>query len=291
MHPCVHAETAPEKPALILAETGESLSYGALEARSNQAAQLFRALGFQPGDAVAVLLENHFRFLEIAWGAQRAGLYFVAVSSRLTASEAAFILKDSGARALISSSALASVASAVATEVALDDVALFMLDGAVPPFRSWEAEAGAMSDTRIADERAGTDMLYSSGTTGRPKGIRPQLPETDITMPNAMVGIARHAAVDADTIYLSPAPLYHAAPLRWCMAVHRLGGTVVVMEKFDPEHALTLIERHKVTHAQWVPTHFIRMLKLPEADRMAMAEYLKSLPAIEGPERPQAKAP
>lgn len=267
MHPCVHAGTTPEKLALILADTGQSLSYGELEARSNQAAQLFRALGFQPGDAVAVLLENHFRFLEIAWGAQRAGLYFVAVSSRLTANEAAFILRDSGARALISSAALAPVASTVAAEVALDDVALFMLDGAIPPFRSWEAEVGAMPVTRIADERAGTDMLYSSGTTGRPKGIRPQLPETDITMPNAMVGIARHAAVDADTIYLSPAPLYHAAPLRWCMAVHRLGGTVVVMEKFDPEQALALIERHKVTHAQWVPTHFIRMLKLPDEAR------------------------
>jgi len=265
MHPCIHAAVTPDKPAVILAESGASLNYAELEVRSNQTAQLFRSLGLAAGEAVAVMLENHLRYLEIAWGAQRAGLYFVAVSCRLTPGEAAFIVADSGARVLISSAALAPVAVEVAAQV--EGVACFMLDGAVPPFASWEAAAGAMPTTRIADERAGTDMLYSSGTTGRPKGIRPELPDADIAAPTAMVGIARHARMDDASIYLSPAPLYHAAPLRWCMAAQRLGGTVVVMEKFDPEAALALIERHHVTHAQWVPTHFIRMLKLPEHAR------------------------
>ena len=265
MHPSIHAGTMPDKPALIMAGTGETISYGELDARSNQGAQLFRALGLQAGDAVAVMLENHVRFLEIAWAAQRSGLYFVAVSCRLTAGEAVFIVRDSGARALITSAALAGLAGQVATE--LGDLPLFMLNGAALPFRSWEAETAALPATPIADQRAGTDMLYSSGTTGRPKGIRPALPETEVTAPNAMVSIAKLAGFSADSTYLSPAPLYHAAPLRWCMAAHRYGATVVVMEKFDAEGALAAIARHRVTHSQWVPTHFVRMLKLPEEAR------------------------
>jgi acyl-CoA synthetase (AMP-forming)/AMP-acid ligase II len=251
-----------------MAGSGETISYRELEARSNRAAHLLRKLGLRSGDAVALMLENHPRYLELAWAAQRSGLYLVAVSSRLVPAEAAYIVRDSGAKAFITSPALGDIARAVTPE--LSEVALFMLDAAEAPFRSWDLESAALPATTIADERAGTDMLYSSGTTGRPKGVRPVLPENpDIAAPATMGQIAQMFGFDAATVYLSPAPLYHAAPLRWSMATHRLGGTVVVMEKFDPAAALAAIARHRITHSQWVPTHFVRMLKMPETERAA----------------------
>ncbi|MFM6830754.1 MAG: acyl-CoA synthetase, partial [Novosphingobium sp.] len=179
-------------------------------------------------------------------------------SSRLTAPEIAYILEDSAAKLLFGSAYLSTT---------LDEVAKLKPD--VPQLRigvDAEAALAAMPDTPIADERAGYDMLYSSGTTGKPKGVRIPLPEDPaIGAPNSLVGLASQAfGIGEDAVYLSPAPLYHAAPLRWSMTVQRLGGTVVVMEKFDPEQALALIERYRITDSQWVPTHFIRMLKLPK---------------------------
>lgn len=265
MHPFEHARSAPDKPAVIMAASGSRITYAEMEAASNRGARLFRRLGLKPGDVLAVLLENHPRFLEIAWAAQRSGLYFVAISTRLAPPEAAYIVEDSDAKLLIASSALGELAGVLPC---VPGVSRFMLGEAAPGFRSWDAETALESGTPIADERAGADMLYSSGTTGRPKGVRPPLPEdTDIAAPNGMTDLLGHFGVTADTVYLCPAPLYHAAPLRWTMAVQRLGGTVVLMEKFDPAAALDLIERHRVTHCQWVPTHFVRLLKLPEEDR------------------------
>jgi long-chain acyl-CoA synthetase len=253
MHPSIHAARTPDKPAYIMAGSGERVTYAQLEARSNQGAHLFRALGLKRGDGVALLLENSARFFEIVWAAQRAGLYYTCLSTRLATPEIAFILSDSGSRVLIAS-------MPVPADLPTEGVTVF-----APGARDFVAERGAMPETPIADQSPGNDMLYSSGTTGRPKGIRPPLPEGSLSQTNALTEFGRSSyGMNADSIFLSPAPLYHAAPLRWCMSIQKLGGTVIVMEKFDPEETLALIERFAVTHAQFVPTHFIRMLKLPE---------------------------
>jgi acyl-CoA synthetase (AMP-forming)/AMP-acid ligase II len=265
MHPSIHAQSHPDKPAIIMAASGETVSYAELDRRSNQVAQLLRSRGIGIGDTVALCMENHPWFFCLTWGFQRAGAHYVGISSRLTAPEIAYILEDSGAKLLFGSAYLAPVLDAVAE-----------LAPAVPQLRfdthgemSVEAALAAMPATPIADQRAGTDMLYSSGTTGRPKGVKIPLPvDPDIAQSNVLVQIAQLAyGIDENAVYLSPAPLYHAAPLRWSMTVHKIGGTVVVMEKFDPETALAAIEKYRITDGQFVPTHFVRMLKLPEAVR------------------------
>ncbi len=266
MHPSVHAQNTPDKAAIVMAGSGQVTTYRELDEASNRFAQLFRARGLQIGDVVALCLENHPRFFEITWGAQRAGLIYVAISSRLTAPEIAYILRDSGAKLLLGSAMMAPVLDPV-RDLA-PEVPQLRFD--TPGTHSADDAVAAMPRAPIADERAGVDMLYSSGTTGKPKGVRVPLPEDPaIAVQNVLVMLAAQAfKLNADSIYLSPAPLYHAAPLRWCMSVHRLGGTVVVMEKFDPEVALSLIAKHKINASQWVPTHFVRMLKLPEEVRM-----------------------
>ncbi|WP_010183719.1 acyl-CoA synthetase [Sphingomonas sp. PAMC 26605] len=263
-HPSVHARTDPAKTALIVAETGERVSFAELDARSNRAAHLFRAKGLQAGDTIALCLENSPVFYDIAWGAQRAGLFFVCISTKLTAPEVEYILEDSGARLVVVSASLAGVTAGLGLELAR-----FSVGGPVPGWAAWEEAVAALPDTPVADERAGIDMLYSSGTTGRPKGVRVALPEDpDIAAGTVLEMLARGLyGLGPDSIYLSPAPLYHAAPLRWSMTVQRLGGTVVMMEHFDPEAALAAIERYHVNASQWVPTHFVRMLKIDEPTR------------------------
>lgn len=266
MHPLIHAGETPDKPAVVMASTGETLTYRQLEDRSNQGAQLFRKLGLKTGDGIAIFMENNIRFLEIAWAAQRSGLYYTCISSRLTAGEVDYIVRDCGAKVLIASHGLAAAAGELVDR--LDDLKLFMVGGTIPGFASYEEAAGAQPTARIADESAGADMLYSSGTTGRPKGVRHPLDGAPIDQPSPLAGLVTMIfGLSRDTIYLSPAPLYHAAPLRYCMAMHRLGGTVVVMEHFDAEDTLRFIERYRITGSQFVPTMFVRMLKLPEEVR------------------------
>jgi len=268
MHPSVHAKTTPDKPAYIMGATGETVTYRQLEERSNQGAHLFRSLGLKTGDGVAIMLENNARYFEVVWAAQRSGLRYTAVSSRLTPSEVEYIVKDSGSRALVISDYLADVALPLAPLI--PGVTLLMTGEAVGPYASFEAERAKFPTTPIPDEAAGGAMLYSSGTTGRPKGIKRPLPVGGILEPEPIA--ERMQAVfgfDADSIYLCPAPIYHAAPLGWSLGTQRLGGTVVVMEKFDAEDALRLIQTHRISHAQFVPTHFVRMLKLPEPVRLS----------------------
>jgi long-chain acyl-CoA synthetase len=263
MHPSIHAKTNPDKPAYIMGSTGETVTYGELDARSNQGAHLLRSLGVGKGDSIALFMDNTPRYYEVLWAAQRSGLRFTAISSKLTAGEVEYIVKDCEAKALVCSKGVGDVAQQLAPLI--PGVKLFMTDGVEGPYESFEAARSKFPTTPIADEGQGGAMLYSSGTTGRPKGVKRAVTgEQPIDAPNglAMMGQMLYCWTP-DSVYLSPAPLYHAAPLGWSMAVQALGGTVVLMERFDAEDALRLIEQHKVTTAQWVPTHFVRMLKLP----------------------------
>ncbi len=268
MHPCDHAQTSPDKPAYIMAATGETVTYGELDARSNQVAHLLRKCGLKRGDSIAIFMENNARYMELCWAAQRSGLYFTCISSRLTAGEVEYIAGDCGAKLLITSAEVGPVADELAGKMP-GIKHRFMVGGTRPGYESLEAARDAMPTTPIADESAGVDMLYSSGTTGRPKGIKSPLPDTPINeAPGLLNLVTLLYGAGPDSIYLSPAPLYHAAPLRYNMSMHRLGATCIVMEHFDAEEALKLIEKYKITIAQWVPTMFVRMLKLPDEVRL-----------------------
>ncbi len=266
MHPGQLAKTLSDKPAYVMASSGETVSYGELDAASNRGAQLFRSLGLRPGDAIALYLENHPRFFEICWAAQRSGLVYTPISSRLTAPEVEYIARDCGAKLLVTSRAQADVAKALTAS--LRGVERLMLDASADGWRSWEEAVAAQPAEPVADEVEGVDMLYSSGTTGRPKGVRLRTAGRPLGTPTPLVLLLKGLyGVDERTVYLSPAPLYHAAPLRFNLNFMRLGATCVLMEHFDPVQALALIERHRVTHSQWVPTMFVRMLKLPPEER------------------------
>lgn len=267
MHPAHHAKTHPDRAAYIMASSGETVTYRQLDERSNQGAHLFRGLGLKPGDVIAIFMDNHPRYFEIAWAAQRSGLYYTCISSKLTAGEVDYIVGDCGAQVLITSPGVGTVADEL-PNVLPSAVKLYMVGEARPPYASWEAATASQPVTPIADQTAGSDMLYSSGTTGRPKGIKPPLTGLPIDEPNALAVMSQQIfGFPEACTYISPAPLYHAAPLRWTMGVQRNGGTVVVMEKFDPEQMLAAIEKYKVNCGQFVPTHFVRALKLPEEVR------------------------
>jgi long-chain acyl-CoA synthetase len=243
----------PSKPAYVMARAGTVVTYGELTERSRRDARFMRDAGAGHGDTVAFLLENHVRLLELAWAAQRAGLRYTALSSRLTVDEVAYILEDSGARVLFASPATMAVAQAASPVPVIDVDTEF---------------ASGVSSAPLDDEAEGVDFLYSSGTTGRPKAIKSELPLAPIGTPPAIVGLFQQLyGFEADMVYLSPAPLYHSAPLRFNMAVHRLGGTSIVMERFDALELLALIERHRVTHIQMVPTMFVRLLALTGEER------------------------
>ena len=264
-HPSVHARTQPDKIAYQMAGSGKAISYRELDELSNQGAQLFRSLDLKAGDHIAFLIENRLAFMEICWAAQRAGLYYTAISRYLTQDEIAYIVRDCGAKLVITSPKCAEQIKGLVTG-APDAPIFYMLDEPLPGFRSWDKEASAQPVTPVADEVAGYDMLYSSGTTGRPKGIKRASENNPIDLPNPFLKIlcADMCGMNAESIYLSPAPLYHAAPLRFNMMAITLGGTSVIMETFDAEEFLRLVEKHKITQSQLVPTMFVRMLKLPE---------------------------
>ena len=267
MHPAVLAQQQPSKPAYIMAETGQIITRQALEDASNQAAQLFRRLGLQRGDHIAVMMENHVAYIQICLAAMRAGLYFTCISYRLQEQEVAYIVSDCNARVFITTRGQQAVVERL-IENAPNIEQCYMLDGVIGGFDSWEEATAAMPTTPIADESLGIAMLYSSGTTGRPKGVLKPLPTEGFgvdTGPNLFQML--YGATE-ESIYLSPAPLYHAAPLTFTMGFILAGMTCVVMSHFEPEAALSAIERYQITHSQWVPTMFIRMLKLDEDVRL-----------------------
>ena len=262
MFPGHYAEVSPNKPAVIDAATGSILTYKQLDDSANKISNLLRSNGLQVGDHVALCIENHPRYFEIIWGCHYAGLVYTACSSRLTSDELSYIVNDCGAKAYITSKYKADQATEILHTT--PDVQLrLMIDGTVDGYDSFEDALSQCSIDPLDERIDGTDMLYSSGTTGRPKGVRLQFARSPLGTPNALTGLGQFLfSFNEDTIYLSPAPLYHAAPLRWNMSVHRTGGTSVVMNHFDAEEFLHCIERYNVTHTQTVPTMFVRMLKL-----------------------------
>ena len=267
MSPADTAATHPDKPAYTMAETGAVVTFAELEASANQGAQLLRSLGLQRGDHIAILLENHPRFFQICWAAQRSGIYYTAISWRLQQQEVDYIVNNCEARVFITSYARKEVVEPLAGNMPLVEQA-YMLDGTIDGFASWEDATAAMPTQPIADQSEGAAMLYSSGTTGYPKGVKRPLPEVAYGEEEAVDLLKVLYGASDESIYLSPAPLYHAAPLAFTMNCIRTGVPVVVMEHFEAEFALQCIEQYKITHSQWVPTMFVRMLKLPEEVRL-----------------------
>jgi fatty-acyl-CoA synthase len=268
MTPSWHAERAPDAAAILVGS--ETVTYAQLEDWSTRLALALRARGVRGGDHIAILMENSRRFLEVAWAAQRSGLYYTAINAHLRPPEVQYVLDDCGAVALVSSAAMAGVVGGLDLSRVPVRVCAAGEATVLPGFERYDDVLAGQAPGSLA-EREGREMLYSSGTTGRPKGVRKPLPGTAFGDPSAApVQIAEGMArlgFGPGAMYLSPAPLYHSAPLVYSMSVHRLGGTVVVMERFDPRRCLEIIERHRVTHAQFVPTMFVRMLRLPGRDR------------------------
>ena len=254
-----------------MAGSGEAISYRELEAQANRLAHLLRAAGLRRLDHYAIFMENHPRFIECCSAGERSGLYYTAVNSFLTAPELAYIVNNSQSKALIASQAKREIALAALADCPSVELCL-IVDGPGDGSRVRNlAEATAECPaTPIADERLGAAMLYSSGTTGRPKGVLRPLPDQSPAEPLSALATRLNVwRFREGQVYLSPAPLYHSAPLAGVGGTIRRGGTVVVMERFDAEHFLELVERYRVTHAQLVPTMFSRMLKLPERARLA----------------------
>ncbi|MGH9058420.1 MAG: AMP-binding protein, partial [Acidimicrobiales bacterium] len=262
MYPGAIAAEAPDKVAYLMAGSGEAVTYGQLDERSNRLAQVLRGRGLRAGDGVAILMENNARYLEVCWAAQRSGLYYTAISSRLTGPEVAYIVADCGAKALVSSRSMAGVAAEAAALCPEAGVRL-MVGGAAEGFEAYEEVVAGAPAGPVDGETEGADMLYSSGTTGRPKGVKVALRGVPVGTPGPLfLLLTALYGVDRDSVYLSPAPQYHAAPLRFCMAATRAGATLVIMEHFDPEGFLACVQDHRVTHTQVVPTMFVRLLRL-----------------------------
>jgi len=268
MYPGKWAREFPEKAAIVHAVTGESVSHGELNERSNRLAQLMWDDGLRPGDHVAIFMENNLRYFEVVWAALRSGLYLTTINRYLTGEEAGYILDNCEARVLVASHALAEIAAELPAH-APSCGRWLMTDGAIEGFEPYENAIARFPAETLNDEPAGTFMLYSSGTTGRPKGILRPLTGAKIHEDAGPVGALQKLlwGFDENTVYLSPAPLYHSAPIGFTIAALALGGTVVMMPRFDETGALGAIERFGVTHSQWVPTMFTRMLKLPEEQR------------------------
>ncbi|GAA1745280.1 AMP-binding protein [Aeromicrobium alkaliterrae] len=277
LFPDHHADRRPEAPAYVI--DGVAVDYRTMVDNSIRTANLMRDIGLVPGDVVAILLPNVPGLLDIAWSAQRSGLRYTSVASHLTAEEIAYILTDSGAKVVFTCTALADVAAAAIAMVSPTPLAAFSIDGEAAGLPDLRPARDAQPAVPNGPESEGVDLLYSSGTTGRPKGVAATLGQAPLgTLSGTAPFLINTWGFDESTVYLSPAPMYHSAPLRTSMAVQRMGGTVVIMPKFKPEPALELIAKHQVTHTQMVPTMFVRLLQLD--DEVRLAHDVSSLRAV-----------
>ncbi|AFC51248.1 long-chain-fatty-acid--CoA ligase [Mycobacterium intracellulare MOTT-02] len=261
-----------DKPAVILYPSGTVVTFDDLEARANRLAHRFRQAGLREGDTVAILMENNEHIHAVMWAARRSGLYYVPINTHLTAAEAAYIVDNSTAKAIIGSAALRETCAGLAEQLPRGLPELLLIaaekqDEGLPGWERYPECVAGQPDTPIDDEIEGDLLQYSSGTTGRPKGIKRELPHVPPADAPGMMSALVGFWMTPDSVYLSPAPLYHTAPSVWSMSAQAGGITTVVMEKFDAEGCLDAIQRHRVTHGQFVPAMFTRMLKLPDAVR------------------------
>jgi fatty-acyl-CoA synthase len=270
-HPSRHARTRPDALAMVVADTGETLTYRALDEGSNRFAQLLRSLGLQPGDRIALMMRNSPDFPVVYWGATRCGVFITLLSTHLKPAEAAYILGDSGSQALVLSASLGETPRALAAErdERIPGVrhVFYADDEPIAGALSLDAALAPLPPTPVADEISGFHMIYSSGTTGRPKGIVLPFTPGPIDEFNALEGgMPRYHEMDP-LVYFNAGPLYHGAPLSCMIVAQRLGGTFVTQRKFNAEGVLAAIAEHQVTAAQFVPTMFVRMLALPDETR------------------------
>ena len=271
MYPGEYAVEHPDRAAFIMASTGETVSYREFEERANRLAHLLRGEGLRRLDHYSIYMENNDRYLETCAAGERAGLYYTCVNSYLTADELAYIVQNSESKVLITSRSRVAVATDALAQCPDVSVMLVVDDPGGHDddrVRDYDAAVAAQPTDPIGDESLGAAMLYSSGTTGRPKGIIRPLAEVSPSFTAPLFAFLSNLwQYRDDMIYLSPAPLYHSAPQAAVNLTIRKGGTVVVMEQFDPHEYLQLIERYSATHTQLVPTMFSRMLKLPDEQR------------------------
>jgi long-chain acyl-CoA synthetase len=268
LRPDDHADRAPDSVAVVVPTTGQRIYYRTMVDRSKQLANVFHSGGLRPGDHVAIFMTNMPEYFEVVWAARRGGYFYTAISWHLTPGEVRYMLENSEAKALIVSADLADVAEQAARD--LPQLTLRLVIGADRPGTDDYAEAVARAETTPAGpELEGQAMLYSSGTTGRPKGIVHAKVDAGRQFGDVAGDIlwVNRYGLDSQTVSLTVGPLYHAAPLVSAMATHRHGGTVAVLPKFDAEETLKAIEKYRVTHIQFVPTMFIRLLRLPEEVR------------------------
>ena len=243
MFPGLHARSRPDHPAIIMAGSGETVTYRELDERSNRLAQLWHERGLRRGDHVAILLENDPRWFDAVWAALRSGLYYTPVNWHLTAPEIAYIVEDCGARSVLTSASLADKVSDLGVEIPL------VLGGDIAGWERYEDAVADQPGTPLDHEPEGAGMFYSSGTTGRPKGILFPLPNRTVHDDHPLVTMKSPIGNTADSVYLSPAPMYHTAPVVTCSMAHRVGATTVVMERWDPEACLAAIERYRCDRA------------------------------------------
>lgn len=265
----IREHVGANKPAIILHPSGTVVTFDELEARANRLAHYFRQRGLVEGDVVAILMENNEHMHAVMWAARRSGLYYVPINSHLTAAEAAYIVDNSGAKAIVGSSALPELCAGLAEHLpnGLPEILLLAGAGRLDGWQPYPECVAGQPDTPIDDEIEGDLLQYSSGTTGRPKGIKRELPHVPPTEYPGLMAALVGFWMTPDSVYLSPAPLYHTAPSVWSMQAQAAGITTVVLEKFDAEGTLDAIQRYKVTHGQFVPVMFTRLLKLPQSVR------------------------
>lgn len=250
--------------AFVMCSTQDVVTFGELEDRANQGAQFLRSLGVQKCDHIAILLENRREFIEICFAADRCGIYYTTISTHLKENEVSYIVADCAAKVLIVSEHFRSMCE----DADIPTSCKIFYVGSHSQANSWNKLISSMATDPIKDEAQGLDMLYSSGTTGRPKGIKWPLVDAPYGEKTMLIELLTSLfGYNSSTRYLSPAPLYHAAPLRHSMVTIKMGGTAYIMDRFDAKESLRLIEKHRISHSQWVPTMFVRMLKLSEQER------------------------